>query len=342
MATAISNSNVKKTQNEEYQWSVLASQNVFPISSTTRRGIYSYVYNFSNMGNYNTNKKEDLGRIIGHGAEGRSVVYGPEKTSSGFGQTGNGERWCQYEVYESLCACCGYPIGTLVSVYHEDDETKIKEFETFRTLPSSDQISNKNNTSGGELLYYPSTVSLYELSSIGNWGDSTNIMYEGQNYETSNDKGGQLSEAIKKIGENIYDEKPEYSFKLTPNELQKIIEDNHAHGDSYIVNYDNLIVEGTPRYISGKEDPEESPRFVHYSSKFIKDNVAGENKGILGESGRSFDSSCYVTSYNEGDIKNFASGGSYGNCKWLDFCGSASAANSDTVPQTIDYCLAFK
>ncbi len=333
MDTAMSKSRVKQTDNEKYQWSVLASQNVFPISSLTRRGIYSYYYKFSNMGNYNDH--QELGRVIGHGEEGRSIVYQD-------GAISDGEHWCQYEVYESLCACCGYPIGTLISVHHGDQEVTVKEKETFKTQNAETQIREKNNTSGGEMLYYPSTVSLYELSSVGNWGNSTNILYEGQNYVTSNDKGGQLSDAIKKIGENIYDVKPEYSFNLTPTELQNIINDNHAHGSSYIVNYDNLTVEGTPRYIAGNENPEESPRFVHYSSNFIKNGMAGENNGLFGESGRGYDSNCYVNSYNENDIKNFANGSSYTQCKWLDFCGTAGAAKQDTVPGSINYCLAFK
>ena len=325
-------------------WSILASQNVFPVSSTTSRGIYSYTYKFWNMGNYNNDDK--LGRVIG----GKNPVTEFTRKDNGTdmivdADLGSGNRWCQYEVYETLCACCGYPIETNYKIFFGNDD--IKSHETFKSKSKSQRT--KSEETGGKMLYYPTTVSLYDLEAVGNWGDTSYLLYNGDNYRISNDKGGQLTAAIKEVGENIYDKVPEYAYRLKPEDLSKIIQYNSSQNDSYQIKMDNLIVsDGT--YISGEHNEESGPRFYHYESKFLQNEIKDAEHIKSDADGNETSTDvllthrhdvCTVESYDRAKLENIAT--SRNSCKWWDFCGTnATAVDPNTEQQTISYCLAFK
>lgn len=353
--------NINKEKNSG-RWSKYGMYNVFPVSLTTPRNLYTYTYTFFDIGTY-FNADASYGRIMG--ASSALIA--------------NNSRTCFYEVFEEVCLCCGdATIGSLVS---GGDSNKIidafldaagnlnKDGYSYKMSDSAKMDSNNNASLG----FMSSSVSLSDLTagtgnSASNWSDSSEFLYADAALITN--KGEVASNSIQGAGETIYSstDNAEYSYVLTPATLSTIRNYNDAHG--YEINYDNLTVYG--RYsiasltgdtnesswvTSNSDDMNEIINFQHYGSKFLEEFMYNDvsNAVVKSLATRGNGNVCYLVEDGSSDrsdeIKNLMNSG----CRWIDYIenieNNTSGATEykyvfaagDAYPETTKYFrLAFK
>ena len=287
--------------------------NVFTVSITTPRNLYTYKYGFYDIGNSIQNGSS-LGRIMGHE---NSVIESNTRT-------------CFYEVFEELCLCCGDEINTIV---YDDvtDKDLIEQLMGTHNYPTSNPEKIKDNTAG-TLGFSPSSVNLSDLFSSGrdvpsNWGDSSKFIYGGE-YDLTTKKGADLLNALQDEGEAVYTEEPEYSYVLTPSTLQNIIQENKSRG--YEVNYNELKAYGrTPidEQLRGHADNDAMNKnvinFQHYGSLFLESLQNNTDVASPRNLTRLHDmdlNNCYVTSgFTAEQIKEKKK-----SCRWIDYVETGS------------------
>lgn len=339
-------------------WKQVGEMNVFPISYSTPRNLYTYTYYFGDMGYYYDS--QNLGRIMG------GVTPIIKKN----------DRTCFYEVYEEVCRCCAsdlYDYG-----YDPDSPESEDNVNPQSLLPSmplgspdysfSDYAAIKTNDKS-YLGIVPSTVQLADFNSDqdrelpSNWG-VTEFYYDGTNYKI--DKGREALKYIESKGETIYMQDPqneynlEYSFTLTPSVLAEIKEYNNDNG--YDISHDRVTLYG--RYLNGADQvgklynpidllDADTISFVHYGSVFLESELPRDaiNRSLsnLG------DSICYVeTTFSDDEDNNDLDNKvtdkmKSGDCRWVDFIINAEyssqhnpvAVPDDVVPVEF-FRMAFK
>lgn len=214
------------------RWTPIGLMNVFPISLTTPRNMYTYTYTFRDIGSH---AGGELGRVMGSDT---AIIS-------------NNNRTCFYEVFEELCLCCGDKINTYV--YNDPDENDlIRQVMASSGYGESNQDLIEEND-GGTLAFATSSVNLSDIDldasgrpTATNWSDASPFTYGGE-YNLTTSKGDQLKKTIESKGETIYASSAtkgaaEYSYYLTPTTLSKIREYNDKTG--YEMNYNNLKVYG--------------------------------------------------------------------------------------------------
>ena len=305
------------------RWTPIGIINVFPISITTPRNLYTYTYTFKDIGSLYGG---DLGRIMG---DENAIIA-------------NNNRTCFYEVFEELCLCCGDKINTYV--YNDPDENDlIKQVMAASGYGESNTDKIEENE-GGTLAFATTTVNLSDVDVdenarpvATNWSNASPFTYGGE-YNLTTSKGDQLKNAIESQGETIYSNSSaaggaEYAYYLTPTTLTKIREYNDEHG--YELNYNNLKVYG--RYSIAllssscsdltnddcwKTDEskmnDEVINFQHYGSVFLEDLAKDSNivkSNTLAKEGN--DKVCVVVDgkFDANTINSLVKGG----CRWIDY-----------------------
>lgn len=351
----------KQNELKSGKWSPIGLFNVFPISITTPRNLYTYTYEFYDVGSYYDG---DLGRIMGGENHDTSKAIIEENS-----------RTCFYEVFEELCLCCGDKINTYV---YDDSLTQsmISQFVTSSGVGYQQSDINKIETNkGGTLSVATSSVNLSNMSSVSgrdvaaNWSDNSSFTYGGD-IDLNTGKGAELMTYIESQGESIYsktstDNGPEYSYYLTPTTLSSIREYNQTYG--YGINYDTLI--GYGRYSIASQDGgytednfkekntgdfnDKIINFQHYGSKFLEELTYIDGAVLSGTLATPNNTNvCFVL---EGDVDSIESKMSGTNpCRWVDYIEDLSdnssgntsytyPANSDAGSGTVRYFrLAFK
>lgn len=299
---------------DKENWYAPSLVNVFPVSFSAPRNLYTYTYEFGDMGYFTETKK--LGRIMG----GEKAIIEENK------------RTCFYEIYEEVCLCCG-----------SEDYNYTTKYETVRDGMASQMgydVSDSNavkNNKKGTLAITPSTVQLADLNSdsnrelASNWSDSSPFYYDGILYDT--DKGSKVLKAIEARGETIYDDPSsnnsglEYSYILTPSTIAQIREYNDTYG--YEVTYNRVHIYG--RYKTGEEntkldlDAAGEISFVHYGSLFLESFLPG-NAVIEHLASRTGDDNvCYV---RDSDLSNkpeevLRKKIKEDGCRWVDYVVSS-------------------
>lgn len=310
------------------RWTPIGIINVFPISLTTPRNLYTYTYTFKDIGSLYGG---DLGRIMGN--ENAIIA--------------NNNRTCFYEVFEELCLCCGDKINTYV--YNDPDENDlIKQVMSASGYGESNTDKIENNQ-GGTLAFATTSVNLSDIDVdensrpiASNWSNSSPFIYGGE-YNLTTSKGEQLKNAIESQGETIYSSSSgaggaEYAYYLTPTTLTKIREYNDEHG--YELNYNNLKVYG--RYsiallnssCSTLTDDkcwqtdetkmnDEVINFQHYGSVFLENLAKDSNiakSSTLAKEGN--DKVCVVVDgqFDANTINTLVKSG----CRWIDYVENLS------------------
>lgn len=320
--------NISKELNSE-RWTPIGIMNVFPVSMSTPRNLYTYTYTFKDIGSLSGGQ---LGRLMG--AENAII--------------GNNNRTCFYEVFEELCLCCGDEINTYV--FNDPDENDlINQVMNHAGIDGSDPDKMADSI-GGTLSFATSSVNLSDVTvgaerpTATNWSDKAPFTYGGE-YNLTTSKGEQLKNAIEEYGETIYSSTytrgAEYAYYLTPTTLTEIREYNDAHG--YELNFNNLKVYG--RYsiaaLNGCSDPSNSNcwqpssgdkddlfnnqiiNFQHYGSIFLEE--LAEDPNITKSSTlarKDNDKVCLVVdgSFDAETINNHVKNG----CRWIDYVENVS------------------
>ncbi len=304
------------------RWSPIGIMNVFPISMTTPKNLYTYTYTFKDIGDLNGG---DLGRIMG--SETAIIA--------------NNNRTCFYEVFEELCLCCGDEINTYV--YDNDDAATLIQSVLAHSGTQPSDPEKMEESAGGTLAFATSSVNLSDITLedsgrdvATNWTNASPFIYGGE-YDLTTGKGAELKTAIEEQGETIYATQSaaggaEYSYHLTPTTLTKIREYNQNHG--YEINYNNLIVYG--RYpiaakdgcTDGKSDScwnysdilelNEIINFQHYGSKFLEEEV-NDHASATTLSKRTGDDNVCLIMEGSVDASTINSMMKNSNCRWIDY-----------------------
>lgn len=339
-----------KTATEEVNsesWTPHGLYNVFPISMTTPRNLYTYTYTFTEIGSY------------GDGRTGRIM------DDDGIPVVGNNDRTCFYEVVEEICLCCGD--WTINSYVDDDDDTVydsngdgindssiyVDEFleHSGYGYEKSDSTATDSYASMG---FVSSSVSLSDLTAPGatvadNWSDSSLFLYAGNSKLTTN-KGAVAAANIEAAGETIYatTDTAEYSYILTPNTLSNIRSYNDTYG--YEVNYDNLRLVGRysiaslnggssdSSFTATTEEMNEIINFQHYGSVFLEEFMYDQNAVVTSlarNNGVVNDKVCSIVddkSSNDrlSEINNLMDDG----CRWIDYIENL---DGNTGPNTYYY-----
>lgn len=313
------------------RWTPFGSINVFPVSITTPRNLYTYTYTFKSIGSFDDGS---LGRIMG----------------SKVAIIANNDRTCFYEVFEELCLCCGDEINT--HVYDDEDSSDVlSQFLDIAGAASNygyktSNVDSMRGNSNSSMGFASTSVNLSDviagtsdIPASSNWGDSAAFSYSGESNLTTG-KGQVLMQIVEEQGETIYgvDVGAEYSYILTPSTLSSIRDYNDSNG--YEVNYNNLSVYGRYPIAAMKgcsdgssascweaEDEEmnnEIINFQHYGSKFLEDFMYNEvnNAVIVGPKDYSTSlNNCFVVESDGGisadTIQNMVSGAN--KCRWIDY-----------------------
>jgi len=340
------------------KWSQLGSINVFPVSMTTARNLYTYTYSFNNIGVYFAKDAMDTTRY----ARLMGTVDSVFKYNT---------RTCFYEVKEDICKCCGDPMEYHYTSTRKTDTEIVERFIASNnrngdlTGATSNADKIKENTSGSMGLF--NTVS--NLNSLfnnvsndsgssrttpANWSDSGIYMFDGFSRYVTN-KGEVAAKAIEYMGEEIYsaNNSAEYAYRLTPEAIAQIKDDNSKN--SYGTNYDALQVYGAVQMApvsntnleggsawnmnaTGKADGEnvyQNISFQHYGSKFLEDFMSQwvkhtDDNGFtnLDLANRKADGDttvCAILENNLGDGKNGQTNYDKihekikGSCRWVDY-----------------------
>ena len=313
------------------RWTPFGSINVFPVSITTPRNLYTYTYTFKSIGSFDDGS---LGRIMG----------------SKVAIIANNDRTCFYEVFEELCLCCGDEINTYV--YDDEDSSDVlSQFLDIAGASNSygykaSNVDSMRGNSNSSMGFASTSVNLSDviagtsdIPASSNWGDSAAFSYSGESNLTTG-KGQVLMQIVEEQGETIYgvDVGAEYSYILTPSTLSSIRDYNDSNG--YEVNYNNLSVYGRYPIAAMKgcsdgsstscweaDDEEmnnEIINFQHYGSKFLEDFMYNEvnNAVIVGPKDYSTSlNNCFVVESDGGisadTIQNMVSGAN--KCRWIDY-----------------------
>ena len=332
--------NYSTDQAELDRWSLLGTYNVFPISMTTPRNLYQYTYTFGDIGSY---ADGDLGRIMG---KDKSIISLNHRT-------------CFYEVYEEICLCCGDTINVHVDGDEEDKTEPFLNSTSAYNYNKSDTDKIISNTDGS-ISFATSSVALgdvYKDTEVAdNWNNTAPFTYNGNNH-LATDKGAKLLEEIQALGEEVYNEEPEYSFYLDTSTLAAIREYNDSYG--YDVNYNNLKVYGrysivpietcssNPTGCTWTTDDETMNNtiinFQHYGSTFLEEVLPSMGTNVvLGKTlskNTADDNVCVVSSSQVGNHSNIltkmAVGTGAGNgCRWIDYIEDMEAVKSNAASGT--------
>ncbi|MBQ8659235.1 MAG: hypothetical protein IJ475_00140 [Bacilli bacterium] len=327
--SALDNARLSRTTESINDWSVLGNYNanVFPIALTTKRNMYQYYYSFKGIGNYigghTDTSRNGIGRIMGYED---SVVE-------------NNARVCFYEVYESICICCGSESAS----YLVSNTTKIDSSSHMVSNGYYYGMSSMYIEGSGQLGFNTTTVSLYSLNNASkdvlgaNWKKNDKFFYNGNTYTTN--KGAELATEIQEVGENVYTQIPEYSYTLTPDAMAHIRQYNEgktygvASGSLYSINdsdqqYAYLAKKSGVSFVVNDGNTYNQIKFSHYGSVFLRDYIntyetAEYKKDLF--TNKKMTANCYVT--RASDIYDNPS--RYKDCKWIDYVQG-------------DYRLAFK
>ncbi len=305
------------------RWSPIGIMNVFPISMTTPKNLYTYTYTFNDIGSLTGG---DLGRIMG---DENAIIA-------------NNNRTCFYEVFEELCLCCGDAINTYV--YNDNDENKLIDAVMSQSGYRGSDADAINTSAGGTLAFASSSVNLsdIDLESSGrpvatNWSDAAPFIYGGE-YDLTTGKGAALKGVIEDKGESIYASQSaaggaEYAYYLTPSTLTKIREYNQNHG--YEINYNNLIVYGRypiavkPGCTDAKQascwefsdnlELNEIINFQHYGSKFLEEEVNDYASDSTLSKRTGNDNVCLIMEGSDVSASNIDLMMKNQNCRWIDY-----------------------
>ena len=246
------------------------NQNVMPVKATTRRGLYQYVYAIYNIGLDPEGKPN--GRLIGGDSSGTAHPLSSTATHA-----------CFYEVLETLCHCCGQPIGTtsteISSHVSDDDKNQVAGEHGMPTTDFSGIFLNED----GSISVYNSTVSLYNLFPNG----TASANFQTNNFKLDDtivqtDQGAQALSGIEKKGEKIYDEPAEYAYQLRPNTIAYIR--SYNKNNDYVHN--KLKAVAAVEMSSGNlnRDLDDSndtcsksygcQRFIEWGSTFLEDKMS--------------------------------------------------------------------
>ena len=300
-----------KYGNDVGEWRVIGStHNVFPIRFDTPRNLYQYAYSMSDIGVYFA-EDAALGRVMGY--KNSTIKYNTYA--------------CFYEVKEKFCQCCGAAITTNISEY-----TNVNTAEAAGKTGYS--MSGDTSKKVGELGFYPSSVSLYDLDGQGtiegNWGTNKSIYYLAENTGVTTDRGDKLRKYIESNGDEVYDDSKgfiEYSYTLTPSILSSIRNNKYKYGilDSEVKYLENGVYNyysANPAGQNGTEADTDAlaPRFVHLKSLFLEDTASawvtsGYGNKILTNRHKV----CYVTgSTINSNLKTYTTDASK-DCRWVDY-----------------------
>jgi len=275
------------------RWSKVGSINVFPVSMTTARNLYTYTYSFNNIGVYFAKEVTDDTRF--------SRLMGTVDSVFRYNS-----RTCFYEVKEDICKCCGDPAEYHTTTTRKTDVDVVNRFiekhHDDLYAATSDPVKISKNTSGS-MGFYTTVESLNSfLSNVSdgggdntvsaNWSDSGIFTYDGYSRYVTN-KGDIAAKAIEYMGEEIYsaNNTAEYAYRLTPAAIADIKSDNAK--SSYGTNYNELQVYGAVQIAPvsngnlesaatwnmnvNNKNPEteenvyQNISFQHYGSKFLED-----------------------------------------------------------------------
>jgi len=308
--------------NKDY-WKSIAGFNVFPISMHTRRNLYQYVYRFANIGQYSDNA---LGRIMG----GEVEINGKAKANGHINHViEDNERVCFYEVYESVCRCCGEPIVT-ESITINNDVSTTAYINTYNV--------NYNESDYNKLPYdstlglYTNVVSLSNLASStkrvlgANWQANTPFILDGKRYTTN--QGMELISQIESVADEVYNEVPEYSFTLNPAAISDIRTYNkdHEYGIPSTIDmtiYGNV---GFRKSDSGKwevtnAEVDKRVRFSHYASEYIEalDKKGYTTQQYAGKLLLNYTGANVVCTVDAGKVNEIYSTDKFVGCRWIDY-----------------------
>ena len=323
-------------------WSLYGGYNVFPISTDRRRNLYQYSYIFYNIGQYSDGK---LGRIMG----GEVDAYGREvQNGHSTHLIENNAHACFYEVYESICRCCGEKIvSTVVLVSGVTTTDYIADNGKFYT--ESDYVKISDDSALG---LYTSTVSLSNLASStqrvlgANWKAQTPFYLSGTLYsgENGTNQGAELINQIQGMADAVYNKTPDYSFTLNPSALSEIrnYNKNNQYGvPKKLKNYGNYgYTNDGSGWLVSESQADYRIRFTHYGSDYLeslnRDNLTTEKyrgKTLLDITGAN--TVCLV---EEGNVSAIYNSEQYKYCRWVDYLTTITDENGNEVQVR----LAFK
>lgn len=246
----------------------------FPVSTETTSGLYSYTYSFDNFGHYFDTTTCQTGRIN-------------EVIDAGYAVSDEAyTNRCIYKVNncnECLVRCTGInasPSSCNPNFMCNNNckvscvgggcimDIKAGFLATYRTV-------SLNSFAG--TIAYQNPLYLKSLAiSPGEYNTLIALVIPGlssseesstKNYKGSNWKGAKADEVIQEIndkGENIYNDKPEYSFTLTPQLVSEIREYNKTH-DYSTREADEAGEVKDGKYISNGD-------YAYWQSNFITQN----------------------------------------------------------------------
>ncbi|MBR4693182.1 MAG: hypothetical protein IKP07_00060 [Bacilli bacterium] len=356
LINALENSNdiLKATYNvrdekELGAWSVEGGYNVFPIKLNTPRDLYTYRYQFAEIGSYGDGK---LGRVMG---TDQSLVA-------------INERVCFYEVFEELCLCCGNPINA-----HTMSDAPYEFVNNSRTEYVM-SLTNNPLVPSATIAINTSNISLSDMQSDSNrdlgenWSEESLFFYDGEDFYTN--KGAELLKEIQSEGrgENIYSETPEYRFVINPQGMSEIrkYNDDHGYGLDYytlsstgryaIMPYDGETflacndLSGCEWEIPASLDEDNYPQnriinFTHFKSDFLEKELKESkyaNKVNFTGINSNYDTvimrtDCYVTENDVSTIHDKAE-----SCRWVDYIQPMEHTDASGNTNTYYYRLAYK
>ena len=338
----VSEDGVTGLPNGGEDWTLLGGYNVFPISMDTRRNLYQYTYLFYNIGMYSDGK---VGRIMGGevDASGREVQNGHSTHL-----VDNNAHACFYEVYESICRCCGEKIvGTVVLASGVSTSDYIADNGYF--YAESDYVKVADDAALG---LYTSTVSLSNVASStqrvlgANWKAQTPFYLSGTVYsgENGTDQGAELLDQIQVAADGIYDQTPDYSFTLNPAAISEIR--NYNKSNSYgipkkLKSYGNYgyTNDGTG-WIVKENQKNYRIRFNHFGSDYLEylnthDYTTEQYRGMTLLDITGPNAVCLI---DEGNVADIYHSSKYKNCRWVDYLTNVQDKDGNTVQVR----LAFK
>ncbi len=333
-------------------WSLYGGHNVFPVSMDTKRNLYKYEYKFYNIGAYNDGT---LGRIMGRQFDfDRYEVVNPNKNVL----IEENYHDCLYEVYESICRCCGEEIVT----YAYDITAREGEDPPDYINETGAEPGNSTNTVINEarISAYTNTVSLSNLASStrrvlgANWQARTPLYLGGKLYEDGTDQGLHLLKGIEEKGDELYNDKPEYSYILNPSTLTSIRDYNKTN--SYVPDTTSgkfTAAEGEGNgtgfkksgsdWLVSTSEANSYLRFFHYKSKYLKDTLSAyETPAYSSYSFTKRSKICEISGSStalEAAVKELVKNGPSSDCLWVDYITTVHDA---VEGKNITVRLAFK
>ena len=311
-------------------WKTIAGYNVFPISMSTRRNLYQYVYSFYNIGMY-SDPDGGVGRIMGGAVD---ITGSPLNTSLGRVNhvIDDNAHACFYEVYESVCRCCGEPIVT-ETIVNYNGRVETSSYITQNNVPF---VPSNPTTPGyeGQIGWYTNVVGLANLASStqrvmgANWQASTPFILNGVYYSTN--QGGELVREIEENADTVYEQRPEYSFTLTPSDLSEIRDYNDSNsygipGETALEVYGNVgfTKEAGQSWEVSNDEVDVRIRFAHYGSKYLEyvNTLGYTTEEYRGTMLLDYTGSNNVCLVEEGEVSSLYNG-TFSGCRWIDYLTS--------------------